>query len=153
LVLAADKLRKSVVDLCGDDLTTDGSERWQTEYNRPGAPLILLVLDEAHTISAIRTDDQSPPWSHFSELRRALQYLKRASLFAIFLSTAGKLDQFGGGQIGETSLRIQKDIIRVVNPFHDFCYNLFAIPTSANSSHKLADLTKDEHIVRYGRPL
>ena len=153
LISAAGRLRKSVVALCLDDLMTDKSERWQTEYNRPGAPLILLVCDEAHTISAICTDEQSGSWSHFSELRRALRSLERNPLFAIFLSTTGKLDQFEGGQTGETSLRVEKQLLRVANPFYDFCYNLFSSPISADSSHILVDLTKDEHIVKYGRPL
>ena len=153
LVSAACKLQKSVVDLCGDDLTTDESERWQTGFNAPGSPLILLVFDEARTISAICTDNQLGPWSHFSELGRALRYLKLNPIFALFLSTTGKLDQFGGGQTGETSLRVEKEILRVVNPFYDFSYNLFASPISANSSHILVDLTKNEHIVKYGRPL
>ncbi|KAF8331932.1 uncharacterized protein EI90DRAFT_3154338, partial [Cantharellus anzutake] len=58
----------------------------------PQRPLVVLAFDEAHVLTDNPPDQEG--WNLFSELRRILQQIHDLPIFSLFISTAGRLNQF-----------------------------------------------------------
>ena len=92
---------------------------------------------------------------YFSVLRHVLRALYRFPLFALFLSTTGKISQFTSPN-EDTSKRIIIGDLTLIQPFTDFGFDTLAkeVAIVALDGHwNLKRVTADSHIVHMGRPL
>jgi len=112
-------------------------------------PLAVLAFDEVHTLTELR-DNAS--WSCFIEMRRAIRGLHKLPLFTLFLSTSGTL--FGitpsPGRDLSTRMFLEGE---VMTPFCELGFDMFANRLDFNNPVKLSQVTSDEHLISYGRPL
>jgi hypothetical protein len=114
-------------------------------------PLVILEFDEAHTMTERRS--QTPEWSNFSELRRALRSLKNSSLFSVFLSTTGKITQFVSSPSKDLSSRIVAGLLSLNQPYTDLGFDQLARKISHHGSSTIDDITSDAYIAHLGRPM
>ena len=106
-------------------------------------PLVILAFDEAHSLA-----HKDQPWSHFSELRRALRALYDQPLFSLFLTT-GNVNVLVPSSRNDLSSRIKNRVFSVSRPFTEVGFDHFAF----NDQFDLRVVTSDEHISHFGRPL
>ena len=114
-------------------------------------PLIIVPFDEAHTLTD-REETGYAPWSNFSVLRHVFRALHRFPLFALFLSTTGKISQFISPD-EDTSKRIIIGDLILIQPFTDLGFDTLAKPVALDGRWDLERVTADSHIVYMGRPL
>jgi len=114
----------------------------------PDYPLVVLVFDEAHTL----TDREEIGWSNFSVLRHVLRALYRFPLFTLFLSTTGKISRFTSPN-EDTSRRIIVGDLILIQPFTELGFDTLAKKVSLDGLYDLEHVTDDSHIVYLGRPL
>ena len=114
-------------------------------------PLIILAFDEAHTLTN-REETGYATWSNFSVLRHVLRALYRFPLFALFLSTTGKISQFTSSD-EDTSKRIIVDDLILIQPFTDLGFDTLAKQVALDGHWNLERVTADSHIVYIARPL
>jgi hypothetical protein len=115
-------------------------------------PWVILEFDEAHTMTARHTDSASD-WSNFSELRRALRALKTVSVFSLFLSTTGKINQLLPSPQNDHSTRIMKRLLRLFHPFTDLGFDQVAKKITLDGRLTIYDITSDDFIAHLGRPM
>jgi hypothetical protein len=115
-------------------------------------PLVILEFDEAHTMTE-RPSDPESDWTNFSELRRALRYLQTLSLFSLFLSTTGKINQFVPSPQNEFSSRIIRRLLRLFQPFTDLGFDQLSQKVSIDGRLTIDDITSDDFIAHFGRPM
>ncbi|THH14260.1 hypothetical protein EW146_g6062 [Bondarzewia mesenterica] len=118
-------------------------------------PLFILAFDEAHTLT---TQTHLRWWSMLTELRRALRALsqgsKPAPVFAIFLSTTGKVSQFTSASEDDPSHCLVIGVFSLIPPFTDLGFDQFALEEhSFWEGCTLLDVASNEHMARLGRPL
>ena len=114
-------------------------------------PLIILAFDEAHTLTN-REETGYATWSNFSVLRHVLRTLHRFPLFALFLSTTGKISQFTSSD-EDTSKRIIAGDLILIQPFTDLGFDTLAKQVALDGHWDLERVTADSHIVYIARPL
>jgi hypothetical protein len=113
---------------------------------------VILEFDEAHTMTE-RPSDPESDWTNFSELRRALRYLQTLSLFSLFLSTTGKINQFVPSPQNEYSSRIIRRLLRLFQPFTDLGFDQLSQKVSIDGRLTIDDITSDDFIAHFGRPM
>ena len=114
-------------------------------------PLIILAFDEAHTL-ANREESDYARWSNFSVLRHVFRALYDFPLFALFLSTTGKISQFTSPD-EDTSQRIILRNLNLIQPFTDLGFDTLAKQVVLDGKWDLDRVTHNSHIVHMGRPL
>ena len=145
-------LRKAFKELCkalGDELVPELSAEQPTKKRRTSNsksqaskhPLVVLAFDEAHTLTEPQDKDS---WSCFGEMRRAIRGLHTLSFFTLFISTSDTL--FG---ITPTLLEGEE----VMLPFCEVGFDMFAKYVDFRETVKLSQITSEEHLTSYGRPL
>ena len=85
-------------------------------------PLIILVFDEAHTLTQVASEDEDEggAQSPFSHLRRTLRSIRGVNFFSLFISTAGKITQFTqftSARAVDPSTRVQTGELSLIPPF------------------------------------
>jgi hypothetical protein len=114
-------------------------------------PLVILAFDEAHTLTN-REETGYATWSNFSVLRHVLRALYRFPLFALFLSTTGKISQFTSPDEDTSKGIIVGDLI-LIQPFTDLGFDTLAKQVTLDGHWDLERVTADSHIVYMARPL
>jgi len=144
-------LRKAFKELCkalGDELVPELSAEQPTKKRRTSNPksqaskhpLVVLAFDEAHTL----TEPQGKgSWSCFGEMRRAIRGLHTLSFFTLFISTSGTL-------FGITPTLLEGEVML---PFCEVGFDMFAQYVDFRETVKLSQITSEEHLTSYGRPL
>ncbi len=116
--------------------------------------IVVLALDEAHTMTKLLPGaDGSPPWSAFSELRRALRALHDHGIFSLFLSTTGKVSQFSWAKEDDPSTRVRTGELDLIMPFTDLGFDQFADKSKMGAEFTVEAAASIDHIVTFGRPL
>ena len=115
-------------------------------------PLVILAFDEAHTLTNREDTGNGTNWSNFSVLRHVFRALYRFPLFAVFLSTTGKISQFTSPS-EDTWKRIIIGDLLLIQPFTDLGFDTLAMRVDLNGLWDLESVTADSHIVYLGRPL
>jgi hypothetical protein len=102
-------------------LNADSDEKSVTEHriHTPERPQLInvdvfIVFDEAHTLADSYDHDNE---SRFISLRRVLHALRSLPLFSFFLSTTGKITQFGQPRGQDKSNRINGGHLVSPRPF------------------------------------
>ena len=113
-------------------------------------PLIILAFDEAHTLT--NREETGYITSNFSVLRHVFRALYRFPLFALFLSTTGKISQFTSPD-EDTSKRIMIRDLILIQPFTDLGFDMLAKRVALDGHWNLERVTADSHIVYLARPL
>ena len=108
--------------------------------------LVVLAFDEARTLAK---PDNDEPWSHFSELRRALRALNNQPLFSLFLTTTGNVNTSVPSSRKDLSSRMQSQVFSASRPFAEIGFDQFAL----KNQFDLRVVADDEHISHFGRPL
>ena len=120
-------------------------------------PHLILMFDEAHELTRRNIHDPAQTWSMFGELRAALRVLRRQHIFTVFLSTTGSFSQFTPLPEDDISARVPNEGLQLIPPYCDLGFDLVAIHSGPkvklDGSWTLAEVTTDEHMSRYGRPL
>ena len=113
------------------------------------APLMILVIDEAHGLT--RRAQKDGNWSNFSVLALLLHTLSRLPLFTLFLSTTGKMSQF----ISPFEDPLNRAVVglNLVEPFTDLGFDILAKKVSLDGRWTLEHVILDAHIVHLGHPL
>ena len=106
----------------------------------------LLAFDEAHLLY------EGSGWSRYTHLRKALRATRQIEVFAVFLSTVGKVELLAPPARMDSSERINKNEIDVHRPFCGLGFDQFA-RVIRNKKISLDDVTKLEFLVMMGRPL
>ncbi|KAI9430204.1 hypothetical protein H4582DRAFT_1820313, partial [Lactarius indigo] len=106
---------------------------------------IFVAFDEAHTL-ADSFDDQNE--SRFVVLRRILSSISSEPLFSFFLSTTGKITQFGQPRGQDASNRINEGKLTTPRP-----YIYLGFDQLMQSQKTLDHVTSLECIAHMGRPL
>ncbi|KAF9486228.1 hypothetical protein BDN70DRAFT_988226 [Pholiota conissans] len=103
-------------------------------------PLVVIMFDEAHTLAVPKTGSQSSDDSEFRSvfmtMRQCLHDYRQSSLFTLFLSTTGKLDQFVSPKFAP-----------------DFGFDYFVSKLKFDGNDDLEFVVSNKHIACYGRPL
>jgi len=113
-------------------------------------PIVILVFDEAHTLTNQEQKDEN--WSNLSVLQLVLHVLSHFPMFALFLSTKAKMPQFTSASDDAVS-KITVGTLSLIEPFTDLGFDTLAKKVSFNSRWTLEFVTRDSHIVHLGRPL
>ncbi|KAF5366321.1 hypothetical protein D9757_012918 [Collybiopsis confluens] len=116
--------------------------------------VIYLAFDEAHSLTRRMRDtgtvaDADPP--PFYYLRKVLRACRLLPLFAIFLSTTGRIDQFIPPKEDDDSARLQRGELRLIPPFCALGWDHGALPFPAQM--KLSSVASIEYKASLGRPL
>ena len=114
-------------------------------------PLIILTFDEAH-ILAHREEIGCTTWSNFSVLRHVFCILYRFPLFALFLSTTGRMWQLTSPDENPSTRIFLRDL-KSIQPFIDLSFDAIAKKVALDGQWDLERITHDSHIVHMGRPL
>jgi hypothetical protein len=118
---------------------------------------IFITFDEAHTLS--ECFDKHANESRFIALRRVLNGLKSKPLFTFFLSTTGKITQFGQPRGRDPSTRIFQGHLATPHPYIYLGFDqlmegckLFA-PAPSKNTLTLEDVISMKFASHLGRPL
>jgi hypothetical protein len=140
--------------LNGDDDPTAHSIRVKTRKTSDAHNRfvdVFIAFDEAHTL-AESVDDQKE--SRFVVLRRELCSLSTQPLFLFFLSTNGKVTQFGQPRGHDPSNRINYGTLTTPRPYIYLGFDQLMRNRKVFSRWKtLEDVTSLECIAHMGRPL
>ena len=146
-------LRKPFEELCktlgGEpvhELPTRGAPNKRRKLNPKYEPSVVLAFDEVHTLA------NGSPWSRFGEMRRAVRGLLAFSLFTLFLSTSGTLFGITPAPGRDFSSRMLLEG-EVMMPFCELGFDQLAQILDFGKTVKLSQVTSDEHLISYGRPL
>ncbi|KAF8313034.1 uncharacterized protein EI90DRAFT_3092493, partial [Cantharellus anzutake] len=118
------------------------------ELRTQHTPILTLAFDEAHTLAPSNTGRR---WSAFSSIRRALRGLRSFPIWTLFLSTAGKSDQFSPPPSLDPSSRILQGKLASVKPFSALGFDRMAMKFREGMT--LDDVTKLPYRLSLGRPL
>ena len=113
---------------------------------------MILVFDEAHVLTK---SDEFDLWTNFGELRRALRTLNNRSLvsFFFFLSTTGRITQFVPTREKDASMRVLQGGLKLIKPFTDLGFDPLVSKKLKAGSLTLPQVTTEEFMVQFGRPL
>jgi hypothetical protein len=115
-------------------------------------PWVVLAADEANTMT-IQRFHYPHQWSNFVQFRSAIRSVIHCSLFSLFLSTTGKITQFTSSKDKDHSGRVVAGILFLIAPYTDLGFDQLAKKIVHNGNFTLDDITSDDHIVHYGRPM
>jgi hypothetical protein len=101
------------------------------------------------------TRRSQPPheWSNFGQFRLAMRSLNNCSLFSLFLSTTGKINEFTSSRDRDFSGRVVAGILFLIAPYTDLGFDQLARKIAYDGSFTIEDITSDDHIAHYGRPM
>jgi hypothetical protein len=89
--------------------------------------------------------------SPFSQLRRVLRSLRHQPIFALFLSTTGKITQFTSPKESDPSKRVMEGGLRLIPPFCAIGFDQLASPWPEPLT--LAAVSDLGYQARLGRPM
>ncbi|KAI0737715.1 hypothetical protein C8Q80DRAFT_1052075, partial [Daedaleopsis nitida] len=131
------KVAKDLVDL----LSLDDSVKSNT-------PLVVVCFDEAHMLTTMRAGT-----SLFFELQRVLCTIRHLSIFTLFLSTTGSLEQCSPLSYADTSERVEKMDLKVLPPICLTPLDVLAEKFNPRGNWRLQKVASTRHMVHLGRPL
>jgi hypothetical protein len=119
----------------------------------PRRPLVVFALDEAHVLTDNRADDS---WDLFSELRRILRQIYDLPIFWLFISTAGRFNQFYPwpmiGSDPSNRARVRNSNPRPLVPISEISFDDLAYPALENTV-ALGRVVQIDWMSHLGRPL
>ena len=110
----------------------------------------FIVFDEAHTLADSYDEDKE---SRFVVLRRVLGALSTSPLFSFFLSTAGKVTQFGQPRGQDESDRINRGEFVAPRPYVAVGFDQLSYLHKFRQGQTIQDVTSLRFISHLGRPL
>jgi hypothetical protein len=110
----------------------------------------FIVFDEAHTLADSYDEDKE---SRFVVLRRVLGALRPLPLFSFFLSTAGKVMQFGQPRGQDGSDRINGGNLVSPRPYVSVGFDQLSYHYKFRQGQTIEDVTSLRFIAHLGRPL
>ena len=110
----------------------------------------FIVFDEAHTLADSYDEDKE---SRFVVLRRILSALGPIPLFSFFLSTAGKVTQFGQPRGQDESDRINGGELVSPRPYVSVGFDQLSSHYKFRQGQTIKDVTSLRFISHLGRPL
>lgn len=135
-----------------NSLNDGGNEK--EDSHRISTPLtsvdIFVIFDEAHTLTGCYDDRKE---SRFVVLRRVLSALTTQPLFSFFLSTTGKVTQFGQPRGHDASDRINDGCLASPRPYIFVGFDLLVGDRKIRRGMTLNDVTTLDFIAHLGRPL
>lgn len=139
---------RNVLNSGGEDL----SEHSVAVHKTPSIFVdVFIAFDEAHTLTDTLDDEDE---SRFVVLRRILGTLSSAPLFLFFLSTTGKVTQFGQPRGQDRSARINNGQLATPRPFIYLGFDQFMQSQKIFDKWKtLDDVTSMKCAAHMGRPL
>ena len=112
---------------------------------------VFIAFDEAHTLAEV-VDDRNE--TRFIVLRRLLSSLTPEPLFSFFLSTTGKITQFGPPRGHDASTYINHSILATPCPFIYLGFDQLTKTSKVFERwNTLDDVTSLEYNAHLGRPL
>jgi hypothetical protein len=111
---------------------------------------VFIEFDEAHTLADSFDDDKE---SRFVVLRRVLHALGRIPLFSFFLSTAGKVTQFGQPRGDDKSDHINGGCFVSPRPYVFVGFDQLTHGHKFRQGQTLEYVTSMRFIAHLGRPL
>ena len=112
-------------------------------------PLVVLAFDEAHTLTEL---EDNGSWSRYGEMHRVIRGLHDFSLFSLFLSTSGTLFEISPTTRRDSSARSFPKM-EVMLPFCELGFDQFSKYVDFHGPVKFSQVTSEEHLTSYGRPL
>lgn len=126
---------------------------WGFSNKKLDAPIVYLAFDEAHSLSRPDAQPTAPTiLSPFSHLRKILRSCRDLPLFAIFLSTTGKITQFVLPKEDDDSDRLQSGELVLIPPFCALGWDQCAAPFPTDQMD-LSYVSSLAYKARLGRPL
>jgi hypothetical protein len=150
--------------LCGDQFPLLGAfrklcealEDKSVDIQRPpkeqevdSEPFIVLTFDEVHTLTTL---NDSKSWSCFGKIHRAIRGLMKESLFTLFLSTSVMLFLVTPTPKTNSSARMIH-AGDVMLSFYELGFNQLAVHVNSSQTVSLSQVTSEERLSSYGRPL
>jgi hypothetical protein len=128
-----------------------------TTVERYSNPVVILAFDEAHCLTPTETNKPtSTIFSRFSELRRALRTLQTLPLFALVLSTAGRIQTFLPSVGEDISTRIQLGELEICPPFTELGFDQMMSASGlivAGGKTSIDQVASEKYMSMFGRPL
>ncbi|KAM6504148.1 hypothetical protein JOM56_001091 [Amanita muscaria] len=127
-----------------------------TESLQSKPPLIILAYDEAHGLSFPKNKDKLRAPTAYSQHRRVLRRLRTLPIFALFLSTTGKVHDLTPPPEFDSSDRLRYLTLRLLAPFSALGFDqMVNAPAFKTNDQNLGinDVSKVGFMVRFGRPL
>ena len=128
--------------------------RPKTKFDIEQYPALIFAFDEALILT--KSIEPTTVWKKatlFTELRRVLRSIRRASVFSLFLSTAGSTFDCGVGNELDDSWRVQAGVYKIPHPFADLGFDMFALNFVSQTPLLLSFFASIEYITSLGRPL
>jgi hypothetical protein len=120
------------------------------EKQGPRRPLVVLAFDEAHVLT------DNPPyeedWNLFLELRPLLRCIQKFPIFSLFLSTAGRFNQFLPDIDDGPSARAREPDNRPLHPISEISFDDIAYP-ALKGTITIDKVVEIDWISHLGRPL
>ena len=124
-----------------------------SEYMDSKPPVIILAYDEAHGMSVPKSDEPTDP-TVFTQHRRTIRGLRALPIFALFLSTTGKIHDLTPPPKFDASDRHRKSTLRLLPPFSRLGFDqVVRAHASDVNDFGINDVSKVAFMVRFGRPL
>lgn len=127
-----------------------------TESLQSKPPLIILAYDEAHVLSFPKNEKELRAPTAYSQHRRVIRGLRKLPIFALFLSTTGKIQDLTPPPKIDSSDRLFKLILRLPTPFtalgFDQMFKAHAF-TAPGQNFGINDVSRVGFMVLFGRPL
>jgi hypothetical protein len=115
---------------------------------------VVLAIDEAHVLNDPPfVVGESPAPTRFSQFRHALRALRRLPIFSVFLSTAGKIQDFIPPRKNDPSNRIDGRRLHVPSPFTELGFDQMLGDFGDISNYVVDDFSRVGFMVKFGRPL
>jgi hypothetical protein len=139
-------LQEAGVTLCR---FIDQDYDFDSDYG-PRRPLVVLAFDEADVF--VDNPPRQEYWNIFSELRRVLRQVQNLPIFSLFLSTAGRFDQFSPEIRTDPSARAREPNNRPLDPISEIGFDVIAYP-ALKDTIKINRVVETDWISHLGRPL
>ena len=110
---------------------------------------VVLAFDEAHELAKTFPDEGS----HFKAVREALRGVNLTGIFALCLSTTGKIQDFVLPPDEEKSARLYKRILFTLLPFCAQSFDIFVGNRVKEYANSLTFYAKIEMMCMFGRAL
>jgi hypothetical protein len=118
--------------------------------NGPRRPLVVFAFDEAHVLTDNPPDEKY--WNMFLELRRLLRSIHDLPIFSLFLSTAGRFNQFLPDVEFGPSARAREPSNRPLDPISEISFDDIAYP-ALKGTIIIDKVVEIDWISHLGRPL
>ncbi|TFK79479.1 hypothetical protein K466DRAFT_592374 [Polyporus arcularius HHB13444] len=147
----------------GQKMTVETTARALTEHLLSKVPggtksshsnlLVIVSFDEAQMLDEVDTKTTDTTWTLFAEVRRCLRIIRELPIFALFLSTVGKLEQFSPPPQLGSSTRIVRTELRPFEPIVVTPLDVLAQRITGKKVWTLEEVASTYHMVHLGRPL